>query len=226
MKTLSEIELNALLQDAKTIEEDGFGLKVARLQGGDFLKLYRRKRLLSSALWSLPACRFAKNAARLQQLGIAAPAIEELLLIPAQQLNAVRYTPLPGEDLRTRWRKLDTPALAIEIERFGRFLGELHAVGVYFRSLHLGNVLYLPNSQFGLIDFSDMQISGRALPRWKRKRNVRHLLRYDEDAQWLANAHLEALIRGYTTSAGEQAAQRLMSALHANRKPPVKANNK
>ena len=99
MKTLSAMELEALLQGAKVIEEDGYGLKVARLVGGDFLKLYRRKRLVSSALWSAPAQRFAENASRLKQLGIIAPNIVDTLLIPQRKLNGVRYQPLPGQIL-------------------------------------------------------------------------------------------------------------------------------
>lgn len=216
MKILSETELDTLLHGAKTIEEDGLGLKVACLEGGDFLKLYRRKRLLSSALWSLPARRFANNAKRLQQLGIASPDIEELLLIPGRKLNGVRYRPLPGETLRDRWRTLTDESREAEVQCFGEFLGRLHQLGVYFRSLHLGNVLYLPDTRFGLIDLSDMQISGKPLPRWKRKRNVRHMLRYHEDAQWLASVHLAALIRGYASSAGAPAAHRLMLELSAS----------
>lgn len=216
MRILSETELDTLLRGAKTIEEDGLGLKVACLEDGDFLKLYRRKRLLSSALWSLPARRFANNAKRLQQLGIASPDIEELLLIPGRKLNGVRYRPLPGETLRDRWRTLTDEARETEVQSFGAFLGHLHQLGVYFRSLHLGNVLYLPDTRFGLIDLSDMQISGQPLPRWKRKRNVRHLLRYHEDTQWLASIHLAALIRGYASSAGEFAAQGLMQEISAS----------
>ena len=53
MKRIDAVQLDALLQGAKTIEEDGLGIKVARLGDGDFLKLYRRKRLLSSDLWDL-----------------------------------------------------------------------------------------------------------------------------------------------------------------------------
>ncbi|SFP65666.1 lipopolysaccharide kinase InaA family protein [Pseudomonas borbori] len=224
MRTLSTTELDTLLRGAKTIEEDGLGLKVACLANGDFLKLYRRKRLLSSALWSLPARRFANNAKRLQQLGIASPDIEELLLIPERKLNGVRYRPLPGETLRDRWRTLTDEAREAEVQCFGAFLGHLHQLGVYFRSLHLGNVLYLPDTRFGLIDLSDMQVSGQPLPRWKRKRNVRHLLRYHEDAQWLASLHLAALIRGYASSAGEPAAHRLMHELNASQTAPLGAS--
>lgn len=209
MKTLKPEALDSLLQGAKVIEEDGYGLKVARLVDGDFLKLYRRKRLMSSALWSAPAQRFADNARRLQQLGLIAPAIVDTLLIPQRKLNGVRYQPLPGQTLRDHWRALEPQERDVEVERFGAFLGQLHQLGVYFRSLHLGNVLCLPDRRLGLIDLSDMTISGKPLSRWKRKRNLQHMLRYKEDSAWLTQEHRTALLRGYDQQCGSRSAERL-----------------
>ncbi len=213
MITLSEHGLVALLQNAAVIEEDGYGIKVACLENGDYLKLYRRKRLLSSALWSPPAKRFATNAERLRQLGIPSPAIVETLLVPDRQLNGVRYQPLPGDTLRNHWRSLDAEQRAGEVERFGTFLGQLHDAGVYFRSLHLGNVLILPDQSFGLIDLSDMQISRRPLTRGKRQRNLQHMLRYTEDRHWLTIEHRQQLVTGYAKQCGNATAKRLAQAL-------------
>ncbi|WP_043308468.1 lipopolysaccharide kinase InaA family protein [Pseudomonas sp. ML96] len=213
MKTVSALQLEDLLQGSQTIEEDGFGLKVARLANGDFLKLYRRKRLLSSALWSPPALRFAHNAERLRQLGITTPEIEALLLIPERQLNAVRYRPLPGDTLRNHWRMLDDKSREQAVEQFGAFLGKLHLLGIYFRSLHLGNVLQLPSGELGLIDLSDMKVSNRPLASWKRRRNLQHILRYPEDAHWLLQQHRAAWMRGYTASCGKAAAASLGRAI-------------
>jgi tRNA A-37 threonylcarbamoyl transferase component Bud32 len=209
MKTLKQETLETMLLGAKVIEEDGYGLKVARLVDGDFLKLYRRKRLISSSLWSSPAQRFAKNAEYLLQLGIIAPTIVDTLLIPQCKLNAVRYQPLPGQTLRDHWRALETHARDNEVERFGAFLGRLHELGVYFRSLHLGNVLCLPDQRFGLIDLSDMTITGKPLGRWKRKRNLQHMLRYPEDSAWLTQEHRSALLRGYGQQCDSKKAERL-----------------
>jgi tRNA A-37 threonylcarbamoyl transferase component Bud32 len=213
MKTLNEDNLDALLQGARVIEEDGYGIKVACLASGDYLKLYRRKRLLSSALWSPPARRFADNAEHLRRLNIPAPTIVETLQVPSRKLNGVRYQPLPGDTLRDHWRTLDHELRAGEVERFGAFLGQLHEFGVYFRSLHLGNVLILPDGRFGLIDLSDMQISGRPLARWKRERNLQHMLRYAEDSHWLTVLHRQNLLSGYARHCGQVPADRLARAL-------------
>jgi len=211
-KSLDNQELAALLQDAKTIEADGNGLKVARLEGGDFLKLFRRRRWLSTALWAPPAGRFADNARNLLALGIVAPKVTELLRLPQGQ-SAVRYQPLPGQTLRTHWTALNAKQRAEQVEQFGAFLGLLHEKGVYFRSLHLGNVLHLPDNNFGLIDLSDMFISKRKLSNSKRCRNLKHMLRYPYDEHWLLRQHRESWLNGYAQSACRQVADKLARAL-------------
>lgn len=208
MKRIDAVQLDALLQGAKTIEEDGLGIKVARLGDGDFLKLYRRKRLLSSDLWDLPAQRFADNAQGLLRLGITAPTVLDVLMISERRLSAVRYQPLPGDTLRNSLRQLDAESRAALVKQFGTFLGELHQVGVYFRSLHLGNVLLLPDGSFGLIDLSDMKLESRPLAPWKRRRNLQHILRYSEDIAWLTQQHLDSWLEGYADSASRPETER------------------
>ncbi len=208
MKRIDATQLDALLQGAKTIEEDGLGIKVARLGSGDFLKLYRRKRLLSSDLWDLPAQRFADNARGLLRLGVIAPTVLDVLMISERRLSAVLYQPLPGDTLRNRLRQLDAGQRPALVRRFGTFLGELHQLGVYFRSLHLGNVLLLPDDSFGLIDLSDMKLESRPLAPWKRRRNLQHILRYAEDIDWLAHQHVDSWLEGYADSASRRDTER------------------
>ncbi|SDI89859.1 hypothetical protein SAMN05216588_12810 [Pseudomonas flavescens] len=208
MKRMEPTQLDALLKNAKVIEEDGLGIKVAQLEDGDFLKLYRRKRLLSSDLWELPAQRFADNASGLSRLGITAPTVRDVLTISERRLSAVRYQPLAGDTLRNHLRKSEAATRARDVMRFGTFLGELHQRGVYFRSLHLGNVLLLPDGSFGLIDLSDMKLERNALPPWKRRRNFQHILRYDEDIAWLAKEHREDWVAGYGKSVSPRSAER------------------
>lgn len=208
MKRIDAAQLDTLLQGAKTIEEDGLGIKVARLGDGNFLKLYRRKRLLSSDLWDLPAQRFANNAQGLLRLGITAPKVLDVLMISERRLSAVRYQPLPGDTLRNRLRQLDAEPRTALVKQFGTFLGELHQLGVYFRSLHLGNVLLLPDGSFGLIDLSDMKLESRPLAPWKRRRNLQHILRYSEDIAWLTQQHLDSWLEGYADSASRPETER------------------
>jgi len=212
-------KLDELLASATTIEKDGLGIKVAALSDGRFLKLFRRKRGLSSDLWSSSAKRFADNARELITRNVKAPEISEVFSVPDRRLSAVMYQPLPGETLRQHFRQLNDLSLSDAIADFGAFLGDLHQRGIYFRSLHLGNVIYLPDQTYGLIDLSDMYLAKRALSAWKRRRNLHHILRYKEDIDWLARTHREAWIRGYARTAEKKYAEQFAQDIKAFKLP-------
>ena len=175
----------ALRENCKVIEQDGFGDKVMILQDGTFLKLFRRKRLITSAaIWPY-AQRFADNAKKLEELGIACPKIIHVYRIPSIERDAVHYHPLPGLTLR-QVRDGDTPYPDDLIERFAKFVTHIQDLGVYFRSIHLGNVVLTPEGEIGLIDISDMKIFNRPLSQWQRKRNFEHMVRDERDRDWMS----------------------------------------
>lgn len=186
MKKLTAQEYLSLTEPARAIESDLHGPKVFRLVDGRMLKLFRRKRLLSSALWYPYARRFADNCQRLHKLGIPCPDVIDVFRIPSAQRDAVLYQPLAGEPVRHR---IARPQSGGEADRLrgslGAFVRRLHDQGVYFRSLHLGNVLCLPDGGLGLIDVADLRVFARPLGRLLRSRNLRHVDRYDADAAWL-----------------------------------------
>ena len=97
---LNNAELNALVAKATLIESDSYGPKVYRLDNGEYLKLFRRKRLLSSALLVPYSVRFCRNAAQLQSLDI--PTIEPLALyqLADSAWTAVHYRALAGHTLK------------------------------------------------------------------------------------------------------------------------------
>jgi hypothetical protein len=53
------------------------------------------------------------------------------------------------------------------LDSLARFIRHLHRQGVYFRSLHLGNILQLPGGNYGLIDILDLQHKRRPLNSWQ-----------------------------------------------------------
>ncbi len=162
---------------AEVLEADSFGDKVLSLADGTILKLFRRKRLLSSAAWYPYARRFADNAVAMRRRGIAVPEIIDLMRIPSVARDAVHYQPLPGVSLRQLLRAgMDANRRQTLRTAFTRFVIELHDKGIYFRSLHLGNVLHLPDGRFGLIDIGDARLRPWRLSRSLRRRNLRLLL--------------------------------------------------
>lgn len=184
MQLLNHEDYLALRHQGKVIEQDGFGDKVIILQDGTFLKLFRRKRLITSAaIWPY-AQRFANNAKKLEELGIPCPKIIQVYRIPSIERDAVHYYPLPGTTLRDLYR--DEMEYPDDLrERFLKFVEHVQDLGVYFRSFHLGNVVLTPENELGLIDISDMKIFRRPLSKWQRKRNEEHMVRDAEDALWL-----------------------------------------
>ncbi len=183
MQILQHDDYLALRKDGKVIEQDGHGDKVIILADGTFLKLFRRKRLITSAaIWPY-AQRFADNAAKLKQLGIPCPEIIAVYRIPSIERDAVHYHPLPGLTLRQlRDGEGDCPE---DIrERFWEFVDKVQDLGIYFRSMHLGNVVLTPEGELGLIDISDMKLLGTRLSNTLKKRNFKHIKKNQQD-QWV-----------------------------------------
>ena len=187
MHKLDHNDYLALREHCKVIEKDGFGDKVMILQDGTFLKLFRRKRLITSAaIWPY-AQRFADNAKKLEELGIPCPKIIQVYRIPSIERDGVHYHPLPGTTLRDLYRgDLEYPADLRE--RFLKFVEHIQDLGVYFRSIHLGNVVLTPENEIGLIDISDMKIFRRPLSQWQRKRNLVHMVKDGRDQEGLAKS--------------------------------------
>jgi tRNA A-37 threonylcarbamoyl transferase component Bud32 len=186
LQTLEHDDYLALRADARVLERDRHGDKVLALADSSYLKLFRRKRLISSAAWYPYAQRFADNAQALAARGVPCPAVIAVYRIPGIRREAVRYRPLAGRTLRELIRAgEDAPALR---EQLGGFVARLHAAGIYFRSLHLGNIVLTPAGEFGLIDIADLRAGPRAIPAHRRRRNLKHLLRDEADRAWLQPA--------------------------------------
>jgi tRNA A-37 threonylcarbamoyl transferase component Bud32 len=194
MQTLSKSGYDNLRQGAEVIEADGHGDKVLRLQDGSFLKLFRRKRLISSAaIWPY-AKRFADNAAMLNSLNLPCPQVMQVYRIKELQRDIVHYQPLPGRTLR----QLESGELTSDIfSALGSFIATLHRQGIYFRSLHLGNIVLTPEGRMGLIDLADLQKNDHALSKIKRLRNFKHLLRDKRDRKVLSHIKAAACFDSY-----------------------------
>ena len=185
MRALAYADYQALRKDAEVIEADVFGDKVLRLADGNFMKLFRRKRLISSAAFYPYAKRFSDNALTLRKRGIRCPQVLETYRVGEIARDVVHYLPLPGLTVR---QLIAEPAqfndLAL-LSQFGRFVAELHNQGIYFRSLHLGNVVMTPDNVLGLIDIADMKTLRRPLRKSLCLRNFQHMRRYKNDHAWL-----------------------------------------
>lgn len=186
MKKLKHEDYLAMREDAEVLEADPWGDKVLRLTDGTIFKMFRRKRLITSAALYPYAQRFANNAAALEKLGIPVPKVIAVVRIPAISRDAVHYQPLAGTTLREMARAGLTPDKKRELKgAFTRFVTGLHDKGVYFRSLHIGNVVCTPEGRLGLIDFSDLRIHPWPLGKYLRARNLRRMQGIADELDWL-----------------------------------------
>lgn len=186
LKTISHEAWLALRDEATVIEQDGMGEKVLQLADGTYIKLFRRKRLISSAAWSPYARRFAVNARELSARGIPCPRVIDVFRVREIGRDAVHYHPLEGDTLRSLVRGgIAEPDASYLREAFNRFVRRLHDHGIYFRSLHLGNIVLTPQGELGLIDISDIRVHRTPLTRFWRKRNLRRMESIASERDWL-----------------------------------------
>jgi tRNA A-37 threonylcarbamoyl transferase component Bud32 len=199
---LDETLFRQWCNSAEILEQDAHGLKVLRLENGDILKIFRVKRLISSARLYSYARRFCRNAFRLARLNIPTVIIKQLYHFSNSSNTAVLYAPLPGRTLRelARNQALDESMLI----RLGVFVADLHDRGIYFRSLHLGNIVLTLNGQLGLIDVADMSIFPWKLSRRRRHRNFHHMRRLQEDVACIGPNGWETIQTSYIRNAHRQ----------------------
>lgn len=194
------------IKAGKVIEADGLGAKVVQLADGSFVKLFRARGVFTSNSFYPLAQRFADNCFYLNQRGISAPTVLALWDMGGGAA-AVRYRPLPGQTVRQAHAgTADAAALA---HGFGAFMAQVHELGIYFRSMHLGNVLIDAQQRFALIDVADMRLLPSPIRARLRQRNLKHIHRYPEDAHWLLTTEAEAFRAGYASKAGGKAAAQL-----------------
>lgn len=207
------------LAQATLVEYDPRGIKVMQQPNGDYLKVFRLRHRYGWARFHGYAQRFCKHASKLERLGIPTVTIKQcyrvedpLILIAPGNHGAssnsqqglhhtyvVEYAPLPGETLkRLLEQQLLNPALIIQL---GRFIAELHAKGIYFRSLHLGNIVLSPQGQLGLIDIADMDIYPWSLWFTTRLRSFRHLTRYAALNAAFGQTRWDLLLESYLSQA-------------------------
>lgn len=197
MDRLGKQEYLALREGAEVLEVDHYGDKVLRLVDGSILKLFRRRRLVSSAALFPYARRFSAHATSLSRLGIPVPEVMRVIRIPCIERDAVQYRPLAGRTLRELKRGgLPAQESAALKSLFTGFVIGLHDRGVYFRSLHLGNVILTPEGELGLIDFADLRIHPWPLGRYLRSRNMRRMMDIEEDRDWV---DLDAIVQARRT---------------------------
>lgn len=196
---LCQEEFAAMQINSKTLEQDGRGAKVILLSDNNILKIFRRRATISGGLIYSNARRFCRNAERLQQFNIPTVNIIKLYHFENSTDTAVLYQPLEGETVRNLISK--QLIIKADCKKLGEFIASLHLIGIYFRSLHFGNIVKTDTGDFGLIDLSDMSIYWWKLQLHTRIRNLMRIKRYEADVVALGSKEWSYFIQSYLESA-------------------------
>jgi tRNA A-37 threonylcarbamoyl transferase component Bud32 len=193
-RRISRAAYETLVADARILQEESFGVKVWLLPDERVVKLFRTKRLVSSARLVPYSTRFARNAARLRAHGIPVPEVLETFHCPDIERHGVIYRRLPGETVAALLQRRRDEKL---VAKLAVLLAGLHEKGVYFRSVHPGNVLLTEAGSLGLIDLQDVHFRPWPLGQWARARNFRHLFNSDPQSQGVRDFGFEPFVDLY-----------------------------
>jgi len=185
MKILTKVEFDTLIQNSELLKSDRYGPKVYRCHDATYVKLFRQKRFFSLSKLYPYVKRFKKNSLRLESLGIDTVVVGALYNCPDIKRTIVTYKELKGELLRSAFKNEVTSK---SIDQLACFIAMLHTKGIYFRSIHLENIVLQPNGKLGLIDIADMRIRKHSLNALRRVRNLCHMIKYKQDLLLLSSA--------------------------------------
>jgi len=195
MKLLTEIEFNDLIDGAELLKSDRHGPKVYRRSDATYVKLFRQKRFFSLSTIFPYVKHFKRNSRHLKKRGIDTVNVNALYNCPEIKRTIIVYDELEGELLRTVLTNSPSNKL---IQQLIQFLADLHKKGIYFRSIHLENIVLQPSGKLGLIDIADMRTRRYSLGAFRRVRNLCHLFKYKEDVELLSvNGKLDAFLNDY-----------------------------
>mgnify|MGYP001827152176 CR=1 FL=1 len=197
---ISVAEFSQLRDGARLLERDYRGEKVLLTPDNHIIKLFYPRRRFTSARIYPYAHRFCDNARQLREKGIITVHCEQLRHDRANRRHLITYALLPGTTLRNRLG--ETGNRDDYLDKLASYMVTLHAKGILFRSIHLGNILVLENGDYGLIDIADMNIQQRPLGLRKRARNFRHLLHDKEDREQFGSYGYKRFIEQYEQAAG------------------------
>ena len=194
MEKLTLPDFNTLTEKNKILECDGHGPKVLKTDDNKIIKIFRLKRRFSSASFLPYAVRFKRNAEQLSKLDIETVKVEKIAYCPENLRHIIVYPMISGLSLREKLETHYSPEL---IQQLAVYIAHLHDLGIFFRSLHMGNIIVTHDRSFALIDISDMRIYKKSLSIKKRIRNFMHFFRYQEDKKFLSTYGIDEFFSIY-----------------------------
>lgn len=202
MRSVTQADFEQMIAGAKVLERQEGGLSALRSADGHIIKIWQRRGGLSSDRLRPYSKRFADNCARLNERAIPAPVVSDSFRIKETGEHVLIYPMLPGHSMADL-----AAADGLPIEAMAQFYVQLHNAGVFFRSIHLGNVLQLEDQRLGVIDVTDCWFYKSPLGMKKRAQNIGYAWAYRGDNVYFTDAVRERMQAVYLDKAELSAKQ-------------------
>ncbi len=202
---VSKQQYYELIEQNTILEGDTWGVKVLETSDDQIIKIFRLKRLYSTAYFFPYALRFKWNARCLKKKGIETVEVQQISYCQDEQRHLLSYKKIPGQPIEAIL-KSNQDHTAI-IKQLVGFIAYLHEQGIYFRSLHFGNIIVKPDGQFALIDITDTKFNPFKLSLHQRIRNWKHMLKYDFERSIVETYGRDAFFSEYAERAALTAEQ-------------------
>lgn len=193
MKQLSTAELAEYIDENEILYGRVGRPEVMLTPDSKIVKCFYPRKKLSTSTFLPQAKRFSINAKKLQERNIPAPIVEEVLYCKEIPVHLIVYSWMDGEDLRFLCGSGHIECLS----DLPAFLAHLHKQGIYFRAIHLGNLLRQKNDTLAILDMSDLRTQSYALGAFQRARNLAHLMNRKDDKAYFVNYGVDRFVKEY-----------------------------
>jgi hypothetical protein len=187
----NDVEFNKYIEKA-----DDLGHRKTFHKKNAIIKIFNVRGLISSGFFNTYASRIIKNSLKLKKYDI--PSIEitnELVFQYNRRLSGVSYKYIPG----TTYRDLSHKITMDMITDLANYISNIHKKGIYFRAMHLGNIL-LHNKKLFLIDIAKIHFYPWPLFVFTRARAFRRMIKYQDDIKNFGLINYKNLISEYMNS--------------------------
>ena len=187
----NDAEFNKFVEKA-----DDLGHRKTFHKKNEIIKIFNVRGYISSGFFNTYASRIIKNSIKLKEHEISSIEItNELAFQYNNRLSGVSYKYIPGKTYRDLGNKITKEM----ITDLAKYISIIHKKGIYFRAMHLGNIL-LHNKKLFLIDIAKIHFYPWSLFIFTRARAFRRMIKYQDDIKHFGLINYKNLISEYMVS--------------------------
>ena len=201
----NDAEFNKFVEKA-----DDLGHRKTFHKKNEIIKIFNVRGYISSGFFNTYTSRIIKNSIKLKEHEISSIEItNELAFQYNNRLSGVTYKYIPGKTYRDLGNKITKEM----ITDLAKYISIIHKKGIYFRAMHLGNIL-LHNKKLFLIDIAKIHFYPWPLFIFTRARAFRRMIKYQDDIKHFGLINYKNLISEYMNSSKFNSFERIRFQLY------------